>query len=241
MANNPPTTKKKRMGYRVCFIVLGGLLIWVFYIQGTRNMNAQAAIKSEADRETKKIQRQYDQLQAQLNTINQFVQHPPPGLTNAQVADVVKAEVEAIYRTSAGSGQSPSRNPATAPIQTYSAPIAPPLSPNSEALKEQGLELANEMNDWLRVMAADAPSMDDTFTPASSAEQEKVQAFTSRMQSEWREKFEGRATQMLGQLQKVGAITGMHNNCTVGGLGRYLLSARTSCAQTIQAGAQALK
>ena len=77
MANNPPTTKREKWVYRVVFIVVGTLLIGVFYWQGVRNIAEQASIRTEADKETKAVQTQYDQMTGKLNSIQQFVEHPP--------------------------------------------------------------------------------------------------------------------------------------------------------------------
>ena len=90
MANKPPTTNTARWIYRGIFIVVGLLLIGTTCWQGVRNSEAQTKANAEARKEQQQMESKYDQLQGQLKNINDFIAHPPPGLTQSQLTEAVR-------------------------------------------------------------------------------------------------------------------------------------------------------
>lgn len=138
---------KRHMRWRwilgILLIVYGGVVWW----QGIRNMNEQTAIRAEGDRRTAAIQTQYDTLNGQLKSIGQFVEHPPVGLTKAQVADVVRTQLSAV---AAGKSQPAASGSASRPQQTSllnPAVSSTDLPQNSQGLKARALQLAKGMHD----------------------------------------------------------------------------------------------
>lgn len=240
MANNPPTSERAKWAYRLSFTVVGILLIVVTYLQATRNMNQQAAVKIEADNETKAVQTKFDQVTGKLDNIQHFVENPPSGLTQAQVADVVRIQVADVVRTMiSGRSQSSESGP---PAQA--SPIAPtkaPLAPDTQALKIQGMQVAKEINDWIALNSQDAPNPASTGMPSSS-EDAKARAYADRLNSEWKDKFEVQAISLVGKLQIKGlnlacveTITGAFENNPA-----YILKMHKLCADRIEQAAQNL-
>jgi len=90
----------------------------------------------------------------------------------------------------------PSPTPATSP------PTVVALSPETQTLKEQGLQLAKDINDWIAVV-----SQDPRNHPAPATTQEEMQAeakaqsdYAARLNSEWNAKFDGRPVRLFYQL-----------------------------------------
>jgi len=225
MANDPPTTTRLKWRYRLIFIVVGLLSITVTLWQDTRNRREQAAITSSAERDRRAIQSQYDQLQGQLKTINQFVEHPPSGLTEGQVAEVVKAQIDAALRAAGTSGAK------LAPT-AVAAPPPLPASPDLQALRDQGLEVAKGIKDWITLVRPDMPA-------TGSGDPTKTRAYVNRIDSEWDNNF---ATQAESFLRKVPIRPGYILSCQRGAIltdlyhndPATILQMRKTCADRIQ-------
>jgi hypothetical protein len=240
MANNPPTGERAKWAYRLSFIVVGFLLIVVTYLQAIRNMNQQAAVKIEADKATKAVQTKFDQVTGKLDNIQHFVENPPSGLTQAQVADVVRIQVADIVRTMiAGRSQSSESGP---PAQA--SPVAPtmaPLAPDTQALKHKGMQVAKEINDWIALNSQDVPNPPNMGMPSSS-EDAKARTYADRLNSEWRDKFEVQAILLVGNLH----IKGLNLACidTISGAFQnnpaYILKMHKLCEDRIEQAAQDL-
>lgn len=100
MANNPPTSKRAKWVYRGLFIVVGLLSIVVVYWQSVRSGNEKAEIRREENEQTTHIRSQYEYLTAQLKAIEQYAQHPPAGLSKAQLEVFVRTQLTAALAAS---------------------------------------------------------------------------------------------------------------------------------------------
>lgn len=98
MTNNPPARDEssKKWIYRIWFLGLAALLICTSGWQAVRNSNEQKNSEKQAETERQKQEERYktlksqnDQLQGQLSSISNFVQHPPPNLTQQQISSAV--------------------------------------------------------------------------------------------------------------------------------------------------------
>jgi hypothetical protein len=106
MANNPPSSCKSKWTYRSIFIILGTFLIGVTIWQGKRNMKEQQRTVSEGRAAQKQVKAQYDQVQGKLDTIVEFIAHPPPNLSSKQIATAVQG----MACSPLGSGWDPYKN-----------------------------------------------------------------------------------------------------------------------------------
>jgi hypothetical protein len=182
MANNPPTNDRAKWRYRLEFIIVAILLIGATCLQAIHSAKEQAVATGDADKRTKDIQSQYDQLQGSINSIDQFIQHPPPGLTKEQVEAVVKAQL-AAFRVPAANTTTESSGLSVTPTPIPTAS----LSPDVQALKEQGLKEAEEIDDWIAVVSKDAPKSSGSIPQAD--EQVEINAYVDRLNTEWKTKF----------------------------------------------------
>jgi hypothetical protein len=91
MANNPPTNNARKWMWRLILIVLGLSLIVVNSWQSVNSADEQAKAKVEASIEQKILEAQYNQVQGKLDTIANFIAHPPSNLNPNQVTAAVHA------------------------------------------------------------------------------------------------------------------------------------------------------
>lgn len=91
MANNPPASETQKWRYRSIFIGLAIALIAVNYWQAAINADEQRKIKVEALAAQDRIEAQYNVVRGKLDTVNQFVAHPPSTFDSKQVAAAVHA------------------------------------------------------------------------------------------------------------------------------------------------------
>jgi hypothetical protein len=232
MANNPPKSGKEKRNYRIGFIVIAGLLIAVTYWQGERNKAEQDAIRSKATEETKKIQTQYDNLFGHVTGIEQFVEHPPAGLTKAQVADVVRGQLTTALHAS--NAQPPALGSGNPPIVSTT-----PLSQSSQELKGRGLQLAKEIDDWIASVKKDEPILSTQF-PQTQEQRNAMQAYSEQLTTEWNHKFYDRADSLVGELHVQGLILACRNE-TPSEIPALALQFRNTCARAIERAALELK
>jgi predicted negative regulator of RcsB-dependent stress response len=240
MANNPPTSARAKRNYRIGFVVIAGMLMTVTYWQGKRNKAEQDAIRSDATQEIKNIQSQYDQLIGKVNTIDQFVEHPPAGLTKAEVAEVVRAQVtDALRTTIVNRNQSSESGPATVPGPAVVATPAPnvPLTQNSQALKAQGLQLAKEIDDWIASVSKDAPKVTNP-TPGTE-DARNTDAYLDRLNKEWMQNFFVRANSMVNELHVTGLLIACRSITSY--RPSMVLEFRRTCADHIEDAAKRLQ
>jgi hypothetical protein len=249
MANNPPTTTTAKWCYRAVFSIIGGLLVWVTCSQEVRSITEQTSIRTAAETERRTIQTQYDQVTGKLNSIQEFVEHPPAGLTKDQVAEVVRSQVaDAVRMAVAGKPQLP-------PVATNTTPVNPavpttpaasnlPQSPDSQTLQREAFGFVQQVNDWIASATKDAPNpsalRDQTDQAAVAAERERAQTWMVQQNAYWAKTFQEQAQDFVKKLQ----IRGLRIACISGPYfddpSRMLMN-RKICADYIDAAARKLK
>jgi len=233
MANNPPTSAQARRRYRVEFIVIAIFLLGLTYFQAKRSKKEQVAATTEANKRTEDIKTQYDQLQGSINSLGQFIQHPPPGLTKEQVEAVVKAQLAGFRVPAVNTTPEPSSQPVAAtPIPSA------PLSPDVQALREQGLQEAKAIDDWIAVISKDAPVSNGSVPPADDL-REKM-AYVDRLNLEWKNNYAASAKSTVSNLHVQGLLRACLPN-TGGTEPSEILLFRKICAQKIRETALSLR
>jgi hypothetical protein len=196
--------RREKAVWIVAMLILVCLEIRSMYLYNQDELSARSAQFSAFST----IEGKYDQLQKTVNNVNQFVSHPHPELTPSQMLDFVRKQL-------AHSAQPPEPTPSAAISAGPSVPPAnnpfSPFPPADPALKAQGLQVANEINDWVASNLQDAPVMPRPPSPpvgmpmnqqaTLKAEVATAKNYTDRLDKEWNEKFASR----VGIL-----ITGMH-------------------------------
>lgn len=111
-------------------------------------------------------------------------------------------------------------------------PVAPPpAKENTLELKQQALQLAKDIDDWIVSVSQDAPQAGDL---------DKELAYRDRLQAEFRAKFVPGASQMVGRLH----IHGLNLACRPLGSPNqsyFILDMQTVCANAIEKAALDLK
>lgn len=236
MANNPPSTTKARKSYRVGFIVIGGLLIAVTWVQGSRNGSEQAKVVSDAASDRATLKSRYDELKGKLDNIGQVVEHPPAGLTQAQLADVVRKMLPPKQEQASASTNPP--QPAPQPVPQVQVPLAD----QTKALKGITSAWTQSVNDWINTRNQEVP--DEKF-PQTSEDWKKSQEFHDKIEQEWSQKYQPMAGIFLGQYRQLHLVNGIVNACSginLFGPGDHMqLATFKRCADEIQEGADKLK
>jgi hypothetical protein len=156
----------------------------------------------------------------------------------SQLAEAQKKAAElSAQLADAAKKLSPQVAPSPGPAPTPPAPT--PLSPNTQQLKDQGLQTAQAIYDWIAVV-----SQDPRNHPAPATTQEEMQAeikaqsdYAASINSEWNAKFDGRPVHLFYQLH---ANQGRSFNLTCRGGGSNpsaILGYDKGCADLIKAAA----
>lgn len=178
-----------------------------------------ANVKAQGD----SIQRQSTQIYNQATAILKFVSRPPRGLTQEQVAAVATEFLAAI--------KTPSPVQTTAPVASMQPLPSPADTPITEDARKRGLQLAQEIDDWITSVSKDEPSS-SRAKPPTPEEQAQDEKYVERLNSEWTTKFAGRADRSVGELHVKQIIYA----CRVfpSDDPDFILAMRTSCAYSIR-------
>jgi hypothetical protein len=168
------------------------------------------------------------------NFISRF---KPP--TASEIAD------EVVKKISASSKNQQPPPPQSAPLVPANPAVPTKTSdnPDIQMLKQQGIQTAKTISDWIESNSKDVPDALKLLETPSPEEEAKVHTFTNRLNSEWRNQFGDKANSLVHDLN----VRGLNIACSSQPLPdrfqdnpRNLLDLRKACANAIKEAAEKL-
>lgn len=217
-----------------------GRILWVLMLFALLRVESRAIDKDhfDADRretalagETHSLVTQFGILMPEINGLgNQLSQiqlKMGAARGNPSQTALLKAQLDSVRRQYDAAKQELAlafvQNP---PPPTISTPTpTPSTAPN---LRDQGLQLARDINDWITSVSKDVPpSSSDPILPDKQKDQ-----YVARLNSEWSDRFQTRVDSLIGPLQ----VSGIRLACIPlsDEEPSFILSMRKSCAEHIE-------
>ncbi len=242
-------------------LILSGCTWWQMERQEEASSGAQEAaierVASEtSQRVTEAVGQQYQSLITEL--AQQFQQLGMGirtyGARAHRDSETISGALDALRQEASKQTGPSGLQPVTPPSSSASpsvpafprTPVASSAPPeDTQALKDQGLQLAKEINDWISAVSQEAPNSEPVQSPGgppvppvfpTPEERAAQSSYVDLLNTEWNAKFAGRATSMVNLLHVQGILLA----CRRGSGGPWydnptsILAFRKTCANSIE-------